>query len=231
MNLLKPGNSLPPRIGLFGGTFNPIHNGHLQAAEVVRQQFDLDQIIFIPCALPPHKTDGNLATAGDRLEMVRIAIRDRTALEVSDIEIQRGGTSYTIDTLLRLNSVYGDDATFFFLMGEDAFLEIHTWKSYHQVLGLTALIVMARPGSGQQDQTFPSLAANYAHRHLCDRYTLSKETDTLEHPEKRPIYLAPIQPVPIASTQIRDMIRIGQPTHEWVGHRVSDYIENKGLYQ
>jgi len=230
MNHPKPAHSEPNRIGLFGGTFNPIHIGHLLAAEYVREQFGLDQIVFIPCALPPHKTDGNLASAMDRLEMVRLALQHRDGLTVSDIEIQRGGPSYTIDTLRGLNSKFKDGTIFFFLMGVDAFLEIHTWKSYLQLLNLTALIVMTRPDAQKQQRPLQSETLAYARRHICAQYAVSEQSGALDHPEKRSIYLASVPPVAIASTRIRDMIRTGRPVHHWVAPDVSDYIENKGLY-
>lgn len=231
MTQSKPAHRSTPRIGLFGGTFNPIHLGHLKAAENVRQQFGLDQITFIPCALPPHKSDDRLASAQDRLEMVRIAIKYRSAMKVSDIEIQRGGPSYTIDTLRALNSRCKDGTAFFFLMGMDAFLEIHSWKSYLQLLDMTALIVVTRTTPELNHLSLQSTALAYAKQYISDQYILSKNDHVLAHPRKHAIYIATVAPVAIASTQIRDMIRIGEPTHDWVGPDVSDYIENKGLYR
>ncbi len=233
MKHLKPLHNAPSRIGLFGGTFNPIHLGHIEVAEDVRQQFSLDQILFIPCALPPHKTEGGLASATDRMEMVRIALLNRDNLQVSDIEIQRGGPSYTVDTLIDLNSQSEDGAAFYFLMGVDAFFEIHTWKSYRKLLNLAALIVMTRPDEQKPTLHLPfkSAALAYTQQHICTGYTLSETADVLEHPEKRAIYLASVPPVAIASTRIRDKIRNRQPIRHWVGPGVSDYIENKGLYR
>ena len=233
MKHLNPVHSLPSRIGLFGGTFNPIHVGHLEVAENVRQQFGLEQILFIPCALPPHKTGGGLASATDRLEMVQIALTHRDDMRVSDIEIQRGGPSYTIDTLLGLTSKSGDGTAYYFLIGVDAFFEIHTWKSYRQLLDLTALIVMTRPDLKKTtpDLPFEPAALAYSQRHICAGYTMPERTGVLEHPDKRSIHLASVPPVAIASTRIRDMIRNGQPIDKWVGPGVSEYIENKGLYR
>lgn len=231
MKDLKPAHNILPRLGLLGGTFDPIHRGHLQVAEDVLRQFGLDQVWIIPCALPPHKSDSALASAGDRLEMARIAIGNRRTLKLSDIEIQREGTSYTIDTLREFSTEFGDTTELFFLVGVDAFLEMHTWKSYRQLFNHAAFVVMTRPDSLRPPQSLQTLILAYAHGHISDRYALSKDGNTLEHPEKKSIYLASVTPVAIGSTRIRDMIRNGQPIHQWVGSGVSDYIAKKGLYR
>jgi nicotinate-nucleotide adenylyltransferase len=231
MNDLKSVHNLPHRLGIFGGTFDPIHRGHLQVAEDVLQRYDLDQIWIIPCAQPPHKSAGALASAQDRLEMVRIALKDLRALRVSDVEIQRSGTSYTIDTLTAFSKEFGHGTQLFFLVGVDAFLEIHTWKSYRQLFTRAAFIVMTRPDSVKQSSSLPKLALNYAHQHISDGYILSKDGTALQHPEKHPILLAPVTPVAIASTRIRDMVRNGQPIDQWVGSGVSEYIVRKGIYR
>ncbi len=222
---------MPPRIGLFGGTFDPIHRGHLQVAEDVLRLYGLDRIWIIPCALPPHKTDGVLAAAEDRLAMARIAIADRRTLRVSDIEIQREGTSYTIDTLREFSRASGDGTELFFLVGIDAFLEMHTWKSYRQLFDLATFIVMTRPDATQPSLSLRDVILTYTLRHISDGYAFSRDGNTLEHPEKKSIYPASVTPVAIASSRIRDMIRNGQSIRQWVGAGVDDYIVNKGLYR
>jgi nicotinate-nucleotide adenylyltransferase len=231
MNALKPTHNTPPRIGLFGGTFDPIHHGHLQVAEDVLQQYALDRIWIIPCALPPHKTDGVLAAAEDRLAMARIAIADRNNLRVSDIEIQRRGTSYTIDTLREFSRASEDGTQLYFLVGIDAFLEMHTWKSYRQLFNLATFVVMSRPLSTQPSPSLRDLILTYTLRHISDGYAFSKAGNALVHPEKKSIYPASVTPVAIASSRIRDMMRNGQKIHQWVGAGVADYIVNKGLYR
>ena len=163
--------------------------------------------------------------------MARIAISKRDALKVSDIEIQRAGPSYTVDTLRELHTLHGDRTDLFFLVGADAFFEIHTWKSYPQMFDLAAFIVMTRPDLKKHPASLQSLVLDYTHLQISDRYALSEEGSVLEHPEKKSINLASVTPLAIASTQIRDMIRIGQPIHQCVGSGVSDYIVNKGLYR
>ena len=231
MNNLKPTHNTPPRIGLFGGTFDPIHRGHLEAAEDVLQQYGLDRIWIIPCALPPHKTDGALAAAEDRLAMARIAIADRRNLRVSDIEIQREGTSYTVDTLREFSTAFGDGTKLYFLVGIDAFLEMHTWKSYRQLFDFATFVVMTRPGSTLPSLSLRDLILTYTLRHISDGYAFSIDGNALEHPEKKSIYPASVTPVTIASSRIRDMIRNGQSIRQWVDAGVADYIVNKGLYR
>jgi len=121
------------RLGLFGGTFNPIHIGHIRAAQVVADRFQLDQILFIPSYQPPHKTSEDLASAEHRLNMVRLALAGREKLVPSSIEIEAGGKSYSIWTLERIQAL-DPGARVFFILGIDAFLEIETWKDYKSVL-------------------------------------------------------------------------------------------------
>ena len=117
-----------------GGTFDPIHIGHLVAADEARCQFQLDKVVFVPSARPPHKTGVRHSPAADRLQMVRIAIRGNPFLDVSDVELKREGLSYTIDTLRHLREVHGAALELFFITGADAILEILTWKDPDELL-------------------------------------------------------------------------------------------------
>ena len=134
------------RIGLFGGTFNPIHFGHLRAAEEVQEFFHLDKIIFIPARIPPHKTEKAIVAPEHRLNMVKLAIQYNPCFEISDFEIQRNSKSYSIITIEHFQKKLGFDTSLFFLMGMDAFLEINTWKDFAQLFSLTNFIIMSRPG-------------------------------------------------------------------------------------
>jgi nicotinate-nucleotide adenylyltransferase len=218
------------RIGLFGGTFNPIHQGHVQVAEDVLIQFKLDHIYFIPCALPPHKTDGGLASAKDRVEMARLALTDQRAITVSNIETDRGGPSYTIDTLKAFESSHRPGVKLYFMVGVDAFFEIHTWKSHRQLFDLSAFIVMTRPWPNQKPVELISLVFDYTRQHISKGYELASNGRELVHTEKKTIYPVTVTPMAIASSQIRDMVRHGGPIRSWVNPAVSDYIEKKGLY-
>ncbi|MBU4209797.1 MAG: nicotinate (nicotinamide) nucleotide adenylyltransferase, partial [Proteobacteria bacterium] len=136
-------------IGLFGGTFNPIHVGHLRAIQDVQNRFALDKCYLIPAALPPHKEPGDVVDAKYRLEMIRLAVSEYSdrlnSVIISDVELKRSGPSYTVDTVNHFKSILPYNSRLYFILGIDAFLEIDTWKSYSDLFYLTAFIVMARP--------------------------------------------------------------------------------------
>jgi nicotinate-nucleotide adenylyltransferase len=129
-----------------GGTFNPIHNGHVAIARQAREVLALDRVVLIPTGDPPHKPHENLAAAKDRFEMVRLAIASDPSLSISDVEVRRSGKSYTIDTIRLLQQEYGLEARLFFLIGLDAFLEFPTWRDPATLLTLCSFVVLSRPG-------------------------------------------------------------------------------------
>jgi nicotinate-nucleotide adenylyltransferase len=129
-----------------GGTFNPIHNGHVAIARQAREVLALDRVVLIPTGDPPHKPHETLATAKDRFEMVRLAIASDPSLSISDVEVRRSGKSYTIDTIRLLQQEYGPEARLFFLIGLDAFLEFPTWRDPATLLTLCSFVVLSRPG-------------------------------------------------------------------------------------
>jgi nicotinate-nucleotide adenylyltransferase len=221
----------PIRIGLFGGTFNPIHQGHTQVAEEVLQHYALDQVIFIPSAVPPHKSRQAVTGAEHRLVMTRLALDEKRHLQVSDIEIQRQGPSYTIDTLRWFKQPVEQPCHFFFMVGIDAFLEIHTWKAYLQLFEETAFIIMSRPQSGQPFPDLSGAVVSYVCTHISKDYHLSADRRVLLHPAKHPLYLATVTAVDIASSHIRDAVRRGEGIDRWVDPAVAQYIKDKGLYR
>jgi nicotinate-nucleotide adenylyltransferase len=129
-----------------GGTFNPIHNGHLAIARQAREALALDRVVLIPTGDPPHKPDQHLAAAKDRYEMVRLAVASDPSLSVSDVEVRRSGKSYTIDTIRLLQQEYGLRTRLFFLIGLDAFLEFPTWRDPETLLTLCSFVILSRPG-------------------------------------------------------------------------------------
>ncbi len=133
------------RIGLFGGTFDPVHFGHLRAALEVKEGFGLARVFLIPAAAPPHKAREGVAPAGDRLRMVELAVDGEPGLMPSDVEIRREGPSYTIDTVTHFQREFAGVAEVFLIVGLDAFLEIDTWKSFRELLALVPVIVISRP--------------------------------------------------------------------------------------
>ncbi len=134
------------RIGFFGGTFNPIHMGHLAIAQMAQERFKLDKVIFIPSHQPPHKNIAPLASAKDRYKMVRLATAGNEYFEVSDVETKRIGKSYTVDTLRHFREIYPAKVKFFFIIGGDSLGTLAQWKNIDEILKLATFIVVNRPG-------------------------------------------------------------------------------------
>ena len=149
----------PKKLGILGGTFNPIHNGHLAMAEAARKAHGLDTVLFVPAPRPPHK-DQDLAAVEDRLEMVRIAVPGHAGFEVSDIEVARPGISYTVDTLEALQSLH-PDAELFFIIGEDSIPELPGWRHTQRILEVARVVAVNRPGSNAsyRPESFPGVPA------------------------------------------------------------------------
>ncbi len=220
------------RIGLFGGTFNPIHRGHLWAASEVKKRFNLDQISLIPAALPPHKAPGQVAKADDRLAMINLAVADFSGFTVSDVELNRSGPSYTIDTIRYFKQSLGEDARIYLIMGLDAFIEIHTWKSHQELLEQIAFIVIARPGEGYADarQGWEVLAA-YLKSTLSADYQFGAADACYTSKGKQPIYIRDVKALDISSTEIREKVKKKQSIEGLVPPGVAGYIRLKGLYR
>lgn len=146
---------------MFGGTFNPIHLGHLRAAEEVAETLGLDRVVFIPAKRPPHKVGEAVAPAAFRMEVVQRAVADNPRFRASDLELLREGPSYSVDTLGQLRAELGPEGELWFLVGSDAFREIHTWHRYEQLFSLTDLAVMSRPPDGATPTLPPAVADSF----------------------------------------------------------------------
>jgi len=217
------------RIGLFGGTFNPIHSGHLWAAEKILNGFDLDEIHFIPAALPPHKPSDNLVDAADRLEMIRLAIKNRPEFVASDMELQRPGASYTIDTARHFKKQFSPATRLHLIVGLDAFLEIETWKSYEMLFDLVPLIVMARnreDAKKSREQTVACIRSR-----ISPEYLFSPEESCFFHHNKQPVHFFDVDPLNISSTHIREQIRSEKSIGPLMPKEVEDFINKKELYK
>ena len=135
------------RIGVLGGTFDPIHVGHLIIAEEARDRLDLEEVCFVPARDPWMKAGQPLTSGHDRLSMARLAMEDNPFFRVSTLELERPGPSYTVDTLRELQEDYGPEAQLFFILGSDAFVRFDEWKDPEGILGLATLVVVDRPGA------------------------------------------------------------------------------------
>jgi len=134
------------RIGILGGTFNPIHIGHLILAEEAHFKLKLDKLVFVPAFVPPHKSSSEVISAKDRLEMVKLAIEDNPAFEISTFEIDSKKKSYSIDTLKEFRNIYGEDAQLCFITGSDSLKDLFSWKNINDIFKISKFIVANRPG-------------------------------------------------------------------------------------
>ena len=211
------------KIGIMGGSFNPIHIGHLRSAEEVREAFDLSRVIFVPSADPPHKDKKTMIDIHDRLELVREAVRENPFFSVSDIEARRDGKSYTVDTLKALTSRLESGGELYFILGLDAFLEIETWYDYRELFALSHFIVTDRPTpeSHNPPLALPETLAS-----------LFEEVDgrILRHPSGNRVYYHNISALDISATEIRRLIGKRASIRYLVPERVNDIITQKGHY-
>jgi nicotinate-nucleotide adenylyltransferase len=217
-------------IGLFGGTFDPIHRGHVQVAEAVRRRFALERICLVPSAQPPHKQ--TFTAAAHRLAMVRLAVGSRPGWEVSDLELKRRGPSYTIDTVALVKRSSPPGTRLYFLLGSDAFLEFNTWKAYDKLVKEVTLIVLARGGS-DEDRLAPMVARleRFVTRHFPGGYRWDAVGGAFVHPDSLPIHVFDGPRLEISASRIRRLIAGGQDVRSLLDEAVADYIERKGLYR
>lgn len=214
----------PRRIGVLGGTFNPVHLGHLRLAEVLAETFSLDPFIFIPSEIPPHKPAVDLCASDVRLEMVRLAISDNPRLGVSDLELRRGGASYSVETLDALRREHGAAAEIFFAMADDAFAEIDTWKDWQRLFTLAHVIVARRPeGPGKPPEGLLPVEVRGA-------FCYSPDDDAFAHTSGKRVYFRDVGALPISSTQVRSLVRTGRSIRYLVPESVRALIHRRGLY-
>jgi nicotinate-nucleotide adenylyltransferase len=219
------------KIGLFGGTFNPIHLGHLTVAQEVKDGFDLDKIWFIPSATPPHKKRYQVAEALDRLEMIHLAIDDNPNFSVSDVELKRSGFSYTIDTLDYFKVIVPKETQLYFIVGMDAFREIELWKSFKELFKVIPFIVMTRPGTLDGDrQEKEKIINDLLVTKVSPEYYFEPDRNAFFHPDKQPVYLFEVTPVDISATMVRRNRNQSRSIASLVPANVKEYIESKGLY-
>ena len=216
------------RIGLFGGTFNPIHLGHLRAAEEVCEALDLGRVLFIPSHTPPHK-DGDendpIASAEQRLEWVELAIAAQKSFSVDRIEIDRKGLSYLVDTLRAIRDRETGRRKMVFILGEDAYAEMGDWRDPAGIFGLTDLAVMTRPPGqlASLADRMPSVAR--------DLYTLSEDGQSAVHREAGTrIDLVPISALDISSSKVREACRAGRSMRFLVPETIREPIEVSERY-
>ncbi len=219
------------RIGLFGGTFNPVHLGHLRAALEVKEGFELSKIFLIPAALPPHKIPGDVVDVGDRLQMLNLALEDTVEISVSDIELKRSGPSYTIDSVKYFKSTLSEKSQIYLIMGLDAFLEIDSWKSYDELLQQVSIIVINRP---KKDRLFSGdgweRLDEYLTSGISGDYKFCESHSCYQSPDKQPIFIFEVTALDISSTKIRSLIKAGRSIGYLVPSKTAEFIKSRGLY-
>ncbi|MDU1176559.1 MAG: nicotinate-nucleotide adenylyltransferase [Peptoniphilus harei] len=197
------------KYGIFGGSFNPIHYGHLMICEYIKEEMGLDKVIFIPTGNPPHKDLG--VSAEDRYEMVRLAISPNPDFEISDIETTRVNLSYTVDTIRELKKIYKEEKLYF-LIGLDSLFQLKTWKKIGDLSQEIEFVVALRPG-------------------YIDKEEINREIDFLRENFGTRINLIKTPLYEISSTDLRDRIHEGKSLRYLIPKKVLDYIEESGFYK
>lgn len=213
------------RLGLFGGTFDPVHWGHLRSAEEVREACALDEVRFVPCGVPPHRSAKPAASARQRLEMVRLAVEDNPGLGVSDAEVARPGNSYSIDTVRHFLGTLAPADSLYLILGLDAFLLIDGWKDWRELLRLTHVVVTSRPGFGHalSYEEIPVVVREafcYAPARFGFRNEYGKE-----------IRFERLTDLFVSASAIRDLLGKGMSIRYLVPSAVRRYVEEQRLYR
>ncbi len=196
------------RLGVFGGTFDPVHYGHLVAAEEVRYRLGLDKVLFVPAGTPPHKLDQDITPTRHRLAMLELAIASNPGFAISRVDIDRHGPCYTVDTLALLHQEYGPGAELYFLMGMDSLADILTWKDPERLIRLARIVVVGRPGFQADVDELDKVLPGAAER-IC-----IVDTPLME----------------VSSSDIRQRVREGAPIRYQVPEAVEAYIRAHRLY-
>lgn len=198
------------RVGIYGGTFDPPHLGHLMAAQTVLEAWQLHEVVFIPSGTPPHKDTAQVTAARHRYLMTMLATLDNPKFSTSRMELDRPAASFTVDTLRELKRQYKDQAELFFILGVDALLELPTWKEPDQVLQLCHMVVVSRPGYDESTiaERLGDLYRQYGHR----------------------ILLTDMPALEISASDVRSRLQEGRSIRYMVPDMVREYIISHGLY-
>ena len=197
------------RLGVLGGTFDPIHHGHLVAAQEAQYQLGLDLVLFVPAGNPPHKPARPISAAAHRLRMVELAIAGRSDFALSRVDLDRPGPCYTVDTLALLREEWGSGPTFFFIEGADSLAEITTWYRPQRLIQLSELAVVRRPGVE------------------LDLDRLETELPGLG----QRVHWVRMPQLEISSSELRVRVRDGRPISYLLPESVEAYVREQGLYQ
>jgi nicotinate-nucleotide adenylyltransferase len=201
---------MSPRIGVFGGTFDPIHIGHLAAVQDAADALHFDRVLFVPNSHPPHKSQSPVSPAGDRVAMVQLSLADNPEFELSMVEFERDGPSYTLDTLQILRERVSPDTELYFLTGCDALAHLHTWHRPHELLEEFHVVIMDRPTGSEVpwstvEERFPDI--------------------------RRQVQVVHVAQLEISGEDLRRRVRTGRSIRYYVVPAVERYIRDHGLYR
>lgn len=211
-------------VGIFGGTFNPIHFGHLRMAQELADGLGMDEVKFIPSANPPHK-DSVTVSAEHRAAMVEIAIADNPLFTLDQCELEREGASYTIDTLINLRHALGKETALCLMMGSDAFVNLNTWHRWHELLDYAHIILVQRPNPTQPQAQLNEELQTLMH----DHYT--EQVSDLSNKSAGLINMQTISAHDISATNIRSLLKNSQSVRYLLPSEVTEYIQQHQLYQ
>jgi nicotinate-nucleotide adenylyltransferase len=211
------------KLGILGGTFDPIHLGHLRVAEEITEKLDLEKLFLIPSAVPPHKETTPVTPFEHRLAMTKLAVQESPKFEALDLEGRRQGFSYSVETLRELQQTFGLDSVLHFIIGMDAFLEIKTWKEHERLFDYAHFVVITRPGSPSRELE-PFLLS------LDSGFTRLNEEGTFLHPSGNKVLCEQTTHIDVSSTQIRERVVKGKSIRFLVLESVRSYIIEKELY-
>jgi nicotinate-nucleotide adenylyltransferase len=211
--------------GLLGGTFDPIHTGHLRCAEEILEIFDLNRIIFVPASKPPHKIHGDITSFHYREQMITLAIEGNPVFSFSDVEKRRENTSYSVETVEYILKKYMENLELYFILGQDAFHAIQTWKEWEKLLLLCNFVVMTRPGYENKGLE-GILPASFA-----SRFTYADDVKGFIGPTGHVIFFREVTFLDISSSDIRQRVKQGKSIKFLVPETVRHYIAKNSLYK
>ena len=218
------------RMAVYGGTFDPVHNGHLEIARRILKLFELDEILFMPAYVAPHKTRAGVSPAFHRYAMLALATQDDERLRISTAELEAPELPYTVETISRLRAEFGETTRLFFVMGADSWSEITTWRDWQRLLSLCDYIVITRPGYGLKSESVPAAAESIVDLRGLDH---EQTVELLGVKATSRVFITDAVMLDVSATEVRAVARAGdrETLSRLVPPRVADYIGKYRLYQ
>jgi nicotinate-nucleotide adenylyltransferase len=221
------------RVAIYGGTFDPVHKGHVEVARRVLELFELDEVVFVPACVPPHKRSVGISSAFHRLAMLALATQDDALLRISTIELDEPERPYAVDTVARMQREIGADSRLFFMIGADSWSEITTWHEWQRLLKMCDLIVVTRPGY-ELSGNIAAQAAQVVDVRGMSRQKISELLGSDSGPSN---FLTDAAMVDVSATRIRAAVQSSAQSNDWatlnamVPAPVASYIEKYELYK